>query len=90
MTRQIGAPDNAMWPIPTIARLAWAAIWLVFLGYPIADILGTGYSPTKAVIAWICLIGFAATYLVRDVDLPLAGAARRDRRPAPAARGTLR
>src|SRR5580700_3169025 len=62
-TRQVGAPDNAMWPIPTIARLAWAAIWLVFLGYPIADIIGTGYSPTKAVIAWICLLGFAATYL---------------------------
>ena len=68
-----------MWPIPTIARLAWAAIWLVFLGYPIADIIGTGYSPTRAVIAWICLVGFAATYLVRDVDLPLAGPARRDR-----------
>ena len=64
MTRQVGAQDSAMWPIPTIARLAWAAIWLVFLGYPIADIIGTGYSPTKAVIAWICLIGFAATYLL--------------------------
>jgi two-component system sensor histidine kinase DesK len=63
LTRRVGAPDNAMWPIPTIARLAWAAIWLVFLGYPIADIIGTGYSPTKAVIAWICLLGFAATYL---------------------------
>ena len=63
LTRRVGAPDNAMWPIPTVVRLAWAAIWLVFLGYPIADIIGTGYSPTKAVIAWICLLGFAATYL---------------------------
>ena len=63
ITRQAGAADNAMWPIPTIARLSWAAIWMVFLGYPISDILGTGYSPTKAVIAWICLVGFAATYL---------------------------
>jgi two-component system sensor histidine kinase DesK len=62
-TRQVGGPDNMMWPIPTAARVAWAAIWLVFLGYPIADIVGAGYSPTKAIIAWICLVGFAATYL---------------------------
>jgi two-component system sensor histidine kinase DesK len=63
MTTRLGAPDNMMWPIPTIARLAWAAIWLVFLGYPIADILGAGYSPGKAAIAWVCLIAFAAVYL---------------------------
>jgi two-component system sensor histidine kinase DesK len=62
-TRTVGGPDNMLWPIPTAARLAWAAIWLVFLGYPISDIIGAGYSPTKAVVAWICLIGFAATYL---------------------------
>jgi two-component system sensor histidine kinase DesK len=60
----ITAPENVIWPIPAVARLAWAAIWLVFLGYPISDILGTGYAPTKAVIAWVCLIGFAAMYLL--------------------------
>jgi two-component system sensor histidine kinase DesK len=63
MTTRLGAPDNMMWSIPTIARLAWAAIWLVFLGYPIADILGAGYSPGKAAVAWVCLIAFAAVYL---------------------------
>jgi two-component system sensor histidine kinase DesK len=62
-TSQIGSSDNMMWPIPTVARLAWAAIWLVFLGYPISDIIGAGYSPTKAVIAWICLVVFTGTYL---------------------------
>ena len=63
-TTLVGSPDNLIWPIPTIARVAWAAIWLVFLGYPISDILGTGYSPTRAVIAWICLVAFACTYLL--------------------------
>jgi two-component system sensor histidine kinase DesK len=63
LTRRVGAPDAMMWPIPAVARLSWAAIWLVFLGYPIADILGGRYSPTRAVIAWICLVGFAALYL---------------------------
>jgi two-component system sensor histidine kinase DesK len=60
----VGAPDNQLWPIPTVARLAWAAIWLVFLGYPISDILGTAYSPAKAVTAWVCLVAFAGTYLL--------------------------
>ncbi|HVC03985.1 MAG TPA: histidine kinase [Candidatus Acidoferrales bacterium] len=63
-TTLAGSPDNLMWPIPTIARLAWAAIWLVFLGYPISDILGTGYSPTRAVVAWLCLVAFACMYLL--------------------------
>jgi two-component system sensor histidine kinase DesK len=63
-TRSVGAPDNVMWPIPTSARLAWAAIWLVFLGYPISDILGAGYSPARALVAWICLVAFAVVYLV--------------------------
>lgn len=60
-SQPIGSPDNMMWPIPTIARLAWAAIWLVFLGYPIADILG--YSPARAVFAWVCLGAFVVVYL---------------------------
>lgn len=63
-TKLVGAPDNQIWPIPVVARLAWAAIWLVFLGYPISDILGTGYSPAKAVIAWVCLAAFAGMYLL--------------------------
>src|SRR5579862_9533142 len=63
-TTLAGPSDNVMWPIPTIARLGWAAIWLVFLGYPISDILGTGYSPARAVIAWVCLVAFAGMYLV--------------------------
>jgi two-component system sensor histidine kinase DesK len=63
LSGQVGAPDNMMWPIPTAARLGWAAIWLVFLGYPISDIVGTGYSPARAVIAWICLAVFTAVYL---------------------------
>src|SRR5580700_3935309 len=63
-TSQIGSSDNMMWPIPTVARLAWAAIWLVFLGYPISDILGAGYSPARALVAWICLVAFAVVYLV--------------------------
>lgn len=63
MTTRVGAPDNMMWPIPTVARVGWAAVWLVFLGYPISDILGTRYPQTRAIIAWVCLVGFAVVYL---------------------------
>jgi two-component system, NarL family, sensor histidine kinase DesK len=51
-------------PVPPLGRLAWAAVWLVFLGYPISDILGTGYSPARALIAWVSLAVFAAIYLL--------------------------
>ena len=51
-------------PVPPVGRLLWAAVWLVFLGYPISDILGTGYSPARAVIAWVALAVFASVYLV--------------------------
>jgi two-component system, NarL family, sensor histidine kinase DesK len=59
-------PEDAAsltWPVPAVARLGWAAIWLVFLGYPISDILGAGYAPARALAAWACLVVFVAVYL---------------------------
>jgi two-component system, NarL family, sensor histidine kinase DesK len=56
-------PRGMSWPVPPVARLAWAAIWLVFLGYPISDILGAGYSPARAVAAWVSLGVFVGVYL---------------------------
>jgi two-component system sensor histidine kinase DesK len=63
MATAAGAPRGMSWPVPPFARLGWAAIWLVFLGYPISDILGTGYSPARAVIAWLSLGIFVGVYL---------------------------
>jgi two-component system sensor histidine kinase DesK len=51
-------------PMPPAGRLLWAAVWLVFLGYPISDILGTDYSPARAVVAWVALVVFASVYLL--------------------------
>lgn len=45
-------------------RLLWAGVWLVFLAYPIGDILSGSYSAAKAAAAWLTLITFAALYLV--------------------------
>ncbi len=79
LTGRVAGPDNPMWPIPTVARLAWAAIWLVFLGYPIADILGTGYSADKGRHRVGLSGGVRGDVPLRDVDLPHAGPARGDR-----------
>ena len=46
-----------------VARLAWVAIWLVFLAYPISDILSGGYSQTRAIVAWGALAAFVSLYL---------------------------
>ena len=84
--RQVGAPDNAMWPIPTVARLGWAAIWLVFLGYPISRHPRHRILPGQSRHRMDLPGRLRRHVSVRDVDLPLAGAARRDRRAAPSAR----
>jgi len=46
-----------------LARVAWVAIWLVFLAYPISDILSGRYSQTRAILAWGALAVFVALYL---------------------------
>jgi two-component system sensor histidine kinase DesK len=44
-------------------RLVWPGIWLVFVAYPISDILDGQWSTAKAVLAWALLAAFAALYL---------------------------
>ena len=89
-TRQVGGPDNMMWPIPTVARLAWAAIWLVFLGYP------DRRHHRHRILPGPCghrvgLPGRLRRHVsLRDVDLPVTGTARRDRRALAPARSALR
>ena len=44
-------------------RLFWPGIWLVFLAYPISDILGGRWNPGRTALAWALLTLFAALYL---------------------------
>jgi two-component system sensor histidine kinase DesK len=44
-------------------RLAWTAVWLAFLAYPIGDILSGHHSTTWLVAAWISLAVFVVLYL---------------------------
>ena len=45
------------------ARVAWVAVWLVFLGYPISDIVSGRYSQARTTVAWIALALFVVLYL---------------------------
>jgi len=44
-------------------RLFWPGIWLVFVAFPISEILTGGWSTARAVLAWALLSLFAALYL---------------------------
>jgi two-component system sensor histidine kinase DesK len=44
-------------------RLAWTAVWLAFLAYPIGDILSRHHSATWVVAAWVSLAVFVGLYL---------------------------
>jgi len=44
-------------------RLLWCAVWLVFLGYPIGDILSRHHPTTWVISAWAALGIFVAVYL---------------------------
>jgi two-component system sensor histidine kinase DesK len=66
--------------LPRRYRLAWAAVWLVFLGYPIGDILSKHHSTGWLFAAWASLAVFVALYL-RTMWLGLSS----DLQPEPAA-----
>ena len=44
-------------------RLAWIAVWLAFLGYPVGDIFSRPHSTAWLVAAWVSLLMFVAVYL---------------------------
>jgi two-component system sensor histidine kinase DesK len=66
-------------------RLAWISVWLVFLGYPIADILVRDHSTGWLLAAWLSLAVFVGLYL-RTMWLALGGDLRQ---PPPIANGWL-
>lgn len=46
-----------------LARVLWVAVWLVFLAYPIQDIVSGHYSQTRSLLAWSALAVFVVLYL---------------------------
>jgi two-component system sensor histidine kinase DesK len=47
----------------SLNRMAWIAIWLAFLAYPIADIFSREHSTSWLVAAWASLAAFVVLYL---------------------------
>jgi two-component system sensor histidine kinase DesK len=70
--------------LPRSYRLAWAAVWLAFLAYPIADIISHHHSTGWLVAAWASLALFVVLYL-RTMSLAVSS----NLQPEPAAVGSL-
>lgn len=50
--------------VRVLYRLFWPGIWLVFVAYPISDILSGRWSAARTALAWALLTVFAALYLI--------------------------
>ncbi|MDP9073212.1 MAG: sensor histidine kinase, partial [Actinomycetota bacterium] len=59
------APGRALLPLRLTGswRLWWSAVWLVFLGYPIGDIVSRHHPAIWVISAWTALLVFVGLYL---------------------------
>ena len=64
-----------------MVKLCWMLIWLVYLAYPVSDLLDGGHSVPSRVLGWILLVVFLGCYISMVVRRQLPGAAAAKWRP---------
>ncbi|WP_232246507.1 sensor histidine kinase [Kitasatospora mediocidica] len=47
-----------------LVKLCWMSVWMVYLAYPIGNLLHSGYSTGKTVVGWLAMAAFLAGYLL--------------------------
>ncbi|MFI9270540.1 sensor histidine kinase [Kitasatospora sp. NPDC052896] len=66
------AEGGARWPAigqtvdnrrQLMVKICWMLAWMLYLAYPIGDLVTGGYSPLEAVLGWAVLVVFLACYL---------------------------
>jgi two-component system sensor histidine kinase DesK len=78
-TARIGQqPENRR---QLMVKLCWMLIWMVYLAYPVSDLLDGGHSFPARVLGWILLTVFLCCYVSMVVRRQLPGAAATRWRP---------
>ncbi|MFJ3789258.1 sensor histidine kinase [Kitasatospora sp. NPDC090091] len=58
-----------------MVKVSWMLLWMVYLLYPVGDLLHGGHGTAATVVGWIALTGFVAGYVSLVVIRSQAGAA---------------
>lgn len=58
-----------------LVKLCWMLIWLVYLAYPVSDLLDGGHSVPSQVLGWILLVVFLGCYVSMVLRRQVAGGA---------------
>ncbi|MER6400727.1 histidine kinase [Kitasatospora sp. NPDC001603] len=56
-----------------LVKVSWMLLWMVYLLYPVGDLLRDGHSPAATVAGWIALVAFVGCYVSLVVFRSMAG-----------------
>ncbi|WP_316526475.1 sensor histidine kinase [Kitasatospora brasiliensis] len=56
-----------------LVKIAWMALWMLYLAYPAGDLLGGHHGTAGTVFGWCCLAGFVVAYVLLVIFRSQAG-----------------
>lgn len=56
-----------------LVKVAWMLLWMIYLAYPVGDLLNGGHSTSARVLGWICLAAFVLGYVLLVVFRSMPG-----------------
>ncbi|MFF0414084.1 sensor histidine kinase [Kitasatospora sp. NPDC004745] len=56
-----------------LVKVAWMLLWMIYLAYPVGDLLHGGHGPAGKVLGWGCLAFFVAGYVLLVIFRSTAG-----------------
>ncbi|MEV6976541.1 histidine kinase [Kitasatospora sp. NPDC093806] len=56
-----------------LVKIAWMMLWMIYLGYPVGDLLNGDHGPGARVLGWSCLAFFVAGYILLVIFRSTAG-----------------
>ena len=74
-TLRIGQPPENRRQM--LVKLAWMLMWLIYLAYPVSDLLDGGHSLPARILGWVALVVFLGFYISMVIRRQIAGAATR-------------
>ncbi|MFF2657826.1 sensor histidine kinase [Kitasatospora sp. NPDC058032] len=56
-----------------LVKVSWMLLWMIYLAYPVGDLLNGGHSTGATVLGWVCLVAFVVGYVLLVVLRSMPG-----------------